>query len=62
MRNIRRSFLIAAVPMVAVVFLIAGSAARSSTQGPGTTATKQKPMHIQAQAMGQRNNWGKPSA
>jgi hypothetical protein len=58
----------AAIAMVAVLFLIGGSfrsSARSSRGssaqegGPGTTATKQHPMTIQAQAMGQAQQLGR---
>ena len=55
MRNASKSFLIAAVAMVAVMFLMVGS----SAQGPGTNATKDKPLHIQGQAMGQAQQMGR---
>jgi len=65
MRNISRTFWIAAIAMVAVLFLIGGSSRRSSAGSPpqegapGTTATKQHPMTIQAQAMGQAQQLGR---
>lgn len=55
MRNVSRNFVIAAVAMVAVLFLTGGS----SAQDPGTDATKEKPLHIQAQAMGQAQQLGR---
>ncbi len=55
MRNVSRNFVIAAVAMLAVMFLIGGT----SAQGPGTDATKEKPLHIQAQAMGQAQQLGR---
>lgn len=46
--------------MVAVLCLLGGSSARSSVQtGPGMNATKQNPLHIQAQAMGQAQQLGR---
>lgn len=60
MRNVTRNFTIAAVAMVAVLFLIGGTSARNSVQnGPGMSATKQKPMTIQAQAFGQAQQLGR---
>jgi hypothetical protein len=55
MRNVSRNFTIAAVAMVAVLFLIGGT----SAQGPGTNGTKDKPVHIQAQAFGQAQQLGR---
>lgn len=57
MRNMSRNFLIAAVAMVAVQFLIVGSSAQSG--GPGTNGTKDKPVHVQAQAFGQAQQLGR---
>lgn len=54
MRNVGRSFSIAAVGIVAVLCLIGGT----SAQGPGTTATKEKPTYIQAQAFGESTQMG----
>lgn len=54
MRNLSRNFVIAAVAMVAVLFLIGGT----SAQGPATGGTKEKPVHIQGQAMGQAQQMG----
>jgi hypothetical protein len=64
MRNFSRIFWIAAIAMVAVLFLIGGNSGRSSARsaaqdGPGTQATKEKPMTIQAQAMGQAQQLGR---
>lgn len=55
MRNVTRNFAIAAVAMLAVLFLMGGT----SAQGPGTTATKEKPIHIQAQAFGEAQQMGR---
>jgi hypothetical protein len=52
---IRSHFTIAAVAMFAVLFLIGGT----SAQGPGTNATKEKPLYIQAQAFGQGTQLGR---
>lgn len=57
MRNLSRNFLIAAVAMVAVLFLIVGSSAQSG--GPGTNGTKDKPVHVQAQAFGEAQQLGR---
>jgi hypothetical protein len=46
--------MIAALAMLAVLFLMGGT----SAQGPGTNATKQKPIYIQAQAFGQSTQLG----
>lgn len=56
MRNVSKVFLIAAVAMIAVLLLLGGSSAQ---HGLGMSATKQKPMHIQAQAMGQAQQLGR---
>lgn len=47
--------MITAVAMLAVSFLMSGT----SAQGPGTTATREKPIHIQAQAYGEAQQLGK---
>ena len=55
MRNVNRACTMAAISMIAVSFLLSGS----SAQGPGTTATREKPIHIQAQAYGEAQQLGK---
>lgn len=61
MRNLTRNFLIAAVPMIAALFLIGGTSAHgpSVPDGPATNATKGNPVHIQGQAMGQAQQLGR---
>ncbi|HEV7473211.1 MAG TPA: hypothetical protein VGN90_04125 [Pyrinomonadaceae bacterium] len=54
MRNVSRNFMIAAAVSLAVLFLIGGT----SAQGPGMTATKEKPVYIQAQAFGEGTQMG----
>jgi hypothetical protein len=55
MREVVSYFTIAAGGMLTVLFFIVGS----SAQGPGTTATRNKPIHIQAQAFGQAQQLGR---
>lgn len=55
MRNVGSTSMITAVAMLAVSFLMSGT----SAQGPGTTATREKPIHIQAQAYGEAQQLGK---
>ena len=54
MRNVSRNFTLAAAAMLAVLFLMGGTFA----QGPGTTATREKPITIQAQAFGEAQQMG----
>ena len=55
MRRIVNNFMIAAGGMIAVLVFMVGS----SAQGPETTATRERPLHIQAQAYGQAQQLGK---
>ncbi|SRR6266478_8647898 len=55
MRNFSKTITIAAVAMLVVLLLLGGT----SAQGPGTTATRNKPIHIQAQAFGQAQQLGR---
>lgn len=55
MRNVSSNFAIAVVAALAVMFLMNAT----SAQGPATDATKQKPIHVQAQAMGQAQQLGR---
>jgi len=55
MRNVSRNFTIAATAMLTVLFLMGGT----SAQDPGTTATKENPIYIQAQAYGQAQQLGR---
>jgi hypothetical protein len=55
MRNVSRNCTIAAVAMLAVLLVMGGTFA----QGPGTTATKKKPIYIQAQAFGEAQQMGR---
>ena len=55
MREVVSYFMIAARGMLTVLFFVVGS----SAQGPGTTATRNKPIHIQAQAFGQAQQLGR---
>ena len=54
MRNFSKTITIAAA-MLGVLLLPGGS----SAQGPGTTATRNKPIHIQAQAFGHAQQVGR---
>ena len=55
MRNVSRNFTFAVGPMLAILLLLGGTFA----QGPGTTATRQKPITIQAQAFGEAQQLGR---